>query len=107
MASDLLNRLRYADPTLKKRIALGTLAGVIFVVAGVLIARVVMPEAPVQPDVPGLTRGTKAEEKAAKAEAEEAREQREREAAQLRAEMERAGVDPSSNPRGAVIKDGG
>lgn len=36
---DLIERIKYADAALKKKIVLGTLAGVLFLVAGVMLIR--------------------------------------------------------------------
>jgi hypothetical protein len=100
---ELLDRLRYADPKVKKKILLGVVAAVLFGAAGLLFARLLLPSPPEQADVPGMRRASQAEQEAAQA----AREERERETERLRREMEEEGVDPEANPRSAEISEGG
>lgn len=47
---DLIERIKFADPALKKKIVLGSLAGVLFLVAGVLLIRAMMGPDAVVPD---------------------------------------------------------
>jgi hypothetical protein len=43
---ELVERIKFADPALKKKIILGSVSGVLFLVAGVLLIRAMMgPEA--------------------------------------------------------------
>lgn len=39
---DLIERIKYADAALKKKVVLGSLAGMLFIVAGVLLIRALM-----------------------------------------------------------------